>query len=120
MIYNRKTEDKPNLNKVYPKSVEGMAKVLDYGDKKYGEGNWREYSNINELVSAHMRHMESFRSGERYDKESTLEHLDHAQTNLMIIRYLLDNEIVKMEDLYFYKEKELELTDLSTRRDRNE
>ncbi len=101
MTYNRKAENKPNLNKVDPDFIEGISKVLDYGDKKYGEGNWRLYSNINELVSAQMRHIDKFRKGEQHDIESTLQHLDHAATNLMMIRWLLKNKIVKLEDLYF-------------------
>lgn len=103
--YNRKTENKPNLNKVDPDFIEGIAKVLDYGDNKYGEGNWRQYSNINELVSAQMRHIDKFRVGEQFDIESTLQHLDHAASNLMMIRWLLKNKVIKIEDLHFNKIK---------------
>lgn len=101
-MYNRKTENKPNINKVCPDYIKGMARVLDFGDDKYGEKNWTEYTNVNELISALMRHIDCFRKGNRLDEQSGLEHLDHAATNIMIVRWLLFNNKIKMEDLYHF------------------
>ena len=104
MTYNKKTEGKPNLNKVYPKFIEEVAKVLDFGDKKYELMNWKDYKDINQLASAILRHINEFNRGNLIDNQSNLSHLSHIATNCMILQWLIDNKVVSLEDLY-YKER---------------
>ena len=101
-MYNKKIENKANINKIYPKFIEEIGKVLDYGDNKYGLMNWKKYENINELTSALMRHSNQFNSGDMFDEESGYSHLSHIASNCMMLMWLIDNGVVKMEDLYHY------------------
>jgi len=98
---NLKTEKKPNLNKIYPNFIQELAKVLDFGDEKYGVMNWKGYSNINELMSALMRHTSQLNGGELIDKQSGLSHLAHISANCMLLMWLLDNGIVSLDNLYY-------------------
>ena len=101
--YNKKTEGKPNVNKVYPRFIEEIAKAMDHGDVKYGYKNWHDYKDINELMSALGRHYYKCCNGEILDKETMLNHLAQVGSNAMMIMYLIDNDIIKVEGLYYGK-----------------
>lgn len=99
--YNKKLEGKPNIHKVDPSFIEGMAKVFDYGDKKYGERNYFRYDNVNDLISAIYRHTASVLQGEVTDNGSNLSHLYHIATNCMIIQMMLDSGRVSHKSFYY-------------------
>lgn len=66
--------------------LEGTAKVLTFGAKKYAAGNWADGSfKASRLVGALKRHLEAYVSGEKLDPESGLPHLYHASCCLMFL-----------------------------------
>lgn len=86
-----------------------MAQVLGFGAEKYGENNWRD--DINETTwgrtySSIQRHLTSFWSGEDLDPESGLSHLDHALTQLAILKMqTLECTNKEMDTRYVRKSK---------------
>jgi Domain of unknown function (DUF5664) len=55
-----------------------MAKVMDYGAKKYGSHwNYRKGMNWMKLLGSCSRHLAAFIRGENNDKETGLSHLAH-------------------------------------------
>jgi len=64
-------------------SLEEIAKVLAAGEVKYGTANWTEGIEIRRLISAAMRHLGQFNSGEDYDEETKTLHLANSATNLL-------------------------------------
>jgi Domain of unknown function (DUF5664) len=56
-----------------------VVDVLEYGARKYAEGNWRDVENARErYYNAAMRHINDWWMGERNDPESGHHHLAHA------------------------------------------
>lgn len=58
-------------------AVEGLAKVLTFGAKKYSADNWRNGMEWRRVIGAAMRHLFAFSRGENTDRESKLPHIDH-------------------------------------------
>jgi hypothetical protein len=77
-------QDKPKMDLLPPYALEGAAKILTFGAKKYGAHNWRKGMLISRLVAACLRHLMAFMRGETLDPESGMPHIDHALTNLMM------------------------------------
>ncbi|MCK5709017.1 MAG: hypothetical protein KAI07_00640 [Deltaproteobacteria bacterium] len=66
----------------------GLVKVLTFGAWKYCRNGWQSVPDAeNRYFSALMRHLSAYQSGERYDKESGLNHLAHAMCNLVFLTY---------------------------------
>lgn len=61
-----------------PEALEEIAKVLDFGAKKYTAHNWRGGFVWTRVLSAALRHIFSFLRGEDFDPETGLSHLAHA------------------------------------------
>lgn len=80
---------------ILPKSgVEGIALAFMYGEKKYGRYNYKAAPGLlwTQLISAALRHLFAFLSGEDCDKESGLLHLHHVGANIMmLIEYYTKN-----------------------------
>jgi hypothetical protein len=76
---------KTNFLLVPPKAIEGIAVVRKYGVEKYGQDSWREVEPERFLAAA-LRHLDQYRRGEEYDEESGSPHIDHALTNLALLR----------------------------------
>jgi hypothetical protein len=60
-----------------PLALEGLAKVLTFGAKKYSAHNWRSGFKWSRLIGAMMRHLFAICRGEDTDPESGLPHIDH-------------------------------------------
>lgn len=71
-------------------SIEEIAKVLQFGAKKYSANNWREHGGIKwgRLSGAALRHIFAWSKGEDNDPESGLSHLAHAGCCIL---FLLSN-----------------------------
>ena len=65
--------------------IEATARALQYGEKKYGRYNYTSGFKTHRLISAALRHILAWESGEDNDKESGLSHLDHAAANLAML-----------------------------------
>lgn len=71
----------------FPKALEGLCIVAQYGKNKYSEGNgnvnFKEVPNaIKRYKDAMVRHMMAYLSGEYIDKESKKPHLFHLMWNV--------------------------------------
>jgi hypothetical protein len=69
-----------------------IAKVLDFGKKKYDRGNWAQGIELSRLISASLRHTYKFNQGEDLDPESNINHLAHAACNLMFAIWMYKNK----------------------------
>lgn len=66
--------------------VEEVVKILTFGANKYGPNNWKELEHFEDrYYAALMRHLVAWRTGEKTDNESGLNHLSHAMCNLMFL-----------------------------------
>lgn len=94
---NEKPFTKDSLSKLKPLSssipaayTNGTAAVLAYGADKYGKNNWSKCpkDQLDLYWDALYRHLEKYRMGELYDKDTGLSHLYHANCNLIFITEL--------------------------------
>lgn len=74
-------------------SLSEIAKVLDFGAKKYAAHNWRKGMEWSRLIASSLRHITSFNDGEDKDPESGLSHLAHAGCCIL---FLLEYEAKKL------------------------
>jgi hypothetical protein len=70
-----------------------VAKVLDFGSKKYNPWNWKGGFVWSRVISAVLRHIFQWLGGEDKDSETGLSHLAHAACGLM---FLIDFEVNKL------------------------
>jgi hypothetical protein len=81
-------QDKARFDLVCPDFVEGLAKVLTHGAKKYAENNWVKCPEpFQRYYSALQRHLTAFAKGESADEETGLSHLYHAACCLMFLAF---------------------------------
>jgi hypothetical protein len=68
------------------KALYAVVDVLEYGARKYAEGNWRDVENARErYYNASMRHINDWWMGETHDPESGHHHLAHAMCCLVFL-----------------------------------
>lgn len=84
-------QDKPRTDLLDYTFIEGVAKVLGFGAKKYAEDNWRKGISIRRLMGAALRHCFAFLQGENNDPESGLSHLYHAGCCLMFAAWMMQH-----------------------------
>jgi len=75
-------EEKLRMDLIPPEAVVGLAEVLTFGSKKYGDRNWEKGISNGRLFAATMRHLWAHWAGEDNDEESGISHLKHAMCNL--------------------------------------
>lgn len=93
-------ENKPPLALLPPEGMRAVARVQEYGHKKYGDfNNYRKGMEISRQASCIMRHVLAFMDGEDVDPESGESHIAHAATRAM---FLLQNikDGVAIDDRY--------------------
>jgi len=81
--------EKPRLDLVDPWAIEGLAKVLTFGAKKYDAHNWRKGITFSRLLSALERHLIAVKKGIDIDEESGLPHIDHLGCCWMFLSYFM-------------------------------
>lgn len=69
---------KLRMDLLSPQAIQGIAKVLSYGARKYTSRNWEAGIKWGRVYAALLRHLFAWWGGEDIDKESGLHHLDHA------------------------------------------
>lgn len=72
-------------------SLEEIAKVLAFGAKKYERANWANGIEMSRLISASLRHIGQFNSGQDLDDESHTLHLANAACNLLFAIWIFKN-----------------------------
>lgn len=80
--------DKPRMDLFSTIWLNGVARVLAFGAKKYAADNWRKGMARRRLIGASLRHITAYNAGEDNDQETGLSHLDHASCCLMFAREL--------------------------------
>lgn len=75
-------------------SVEEIAKVLEFGAKKYSANNWRTGKGFNytRVLNSLRRHIYAWSCGEDSDPESGLNHLAHAGCNILFLLYYVQHK----------------------------
>ena len=81
---------KPPMSLLSGVALAEIAKVLDFGQKKYDSHNWRKGFAWSRPASAALRHLFAWIGGEDKDPESGLSHLGHCACCLM---FLLEFEV---------------------------
>lgn len=101
---HKQTEGKIPLNLVPPRAYEAIAKVREFGVKKYKDPwGWKKACTKEQFTEAAKRHLNKIMKGENFDDESGLPHLYHALCSLAMA-----------VELYDLKECELELIKIKT------
>lgn len=81
---------KPPMSLLSGAALTEVAKVLEFGAKKYAAHNWKGGFAWSRLASAALRHLFAWIGGEDKDPETGLSHLAHCSCCLM---FLLDFEV---------------------------
>jgi len=90
---NDKKDNKPGLHLLPTLPLEEIAKVLDFGTKKYGEENWRLGLPWKRCMGSCLRHIFAWMRSEDLDSESNLHHLAHAGCNILfILEWIFQNK----------------------------
>lgn len=95
---------KPPLSLVDPDFVESMARVLEYGEQKYGTGNWKGGLAYTRLIDAAARHLAAIQRGEDIDPETGEPHTQHAASCLMFLNWYRNHNLGERLDDRHYKE----------------
>lgn len=80
-------------------ALEEIARVLEFGKKKYAAHNWRGGLQMSRLMAAAMRHLMAYNDGEDFDPESGLSHLAHAGCCVMFA-LRMEHDRPDMDDRY--------------------
>ena len=75
-------EGKPDFTYVSYEMMYALARVREFGSKKYSRDNWKKGFKISRSLAACLRHIFSHLRGETKDPESGLPHLWHAACSL--------------------------------------
>lgn len=78
-------EGKLPFHLIAPEFLEEVAKVLGFGDMKYGARNWEAGMDWDRPFAALMRHMWAWWRGENTDPETGYSHLAHAACCIMFL-----------------------------------
>ena len=76
---------KPPIALISRVALEEEARVMAYGEKKYGTHNWRNGMDYSRLLDASLRHILAYADGEDKDPETGLSHLAHARCCLAFL-----------------------------------
>lgn len=82
-------QGKPGMQLLDPLALEGLARVLDFGAKKYSAHNWRGGLSFTRIIGAVLRHTFALLRGEDTDSESGLPHADHLMCNAMFLSNMM-------------------------------
>jgi hypothetical protein len=73
---------KPDLSLISLDLMEELAKVREFGTRKYSRNDWKKGFKVTRSCAAALRHIFQFLNGETVDPESGLLHLGHAVASL--------------------------------------
>lgn len=92
----KRDHGKPMWDLLPLSQVGHVVDVLTFGASKYGQNQWQTVENgIERYFAALMRHLAAWRSGEVYDRESSLRHIGHAGCCLLFLMWLEDKKLLK-------------------------
>lgn len=73
-------------------SLEAVVRIMKFGEKKYGRGNWAVGTTWLRYWNAAMRHMVSWLSGEDKDPETGESHLAHAACCVLFLLHYVESD----------------------------
>lgn len=82
--------EKPPLSLLPTDPLVEIAKVLEFGARKYEPHNWRKGFTQSRLISALLRHILAYNNGQDLDEETRLSHIAHAGCMLL---FLLEQQL---------------------------
>ena len=93
------------------KAIEEVVQVLDFGAKKYGRNDWRNFKeeDLPKLMGAALRHIFAYMRGEEVDKQTGVDHLAHASCDLLFLQEL--KYIINEREIADGRKEEDEKTD---------
>ena len=73
-------QEKPNIAILFdcPLALAEVARVMEYGAKKYNRKNWALVDNKERYESSSLRYQISYHNGEYLDSETNLHHIAHG------------------------------------------
>src|SRR5665213_559065 len=74
-------EGKIRMDLVPPYAHQQLARVLTLGAEKYGKDNYRNGMAWSKVIASLERHLNAFKFGEDFDKESSINHAAHIMCN---------------------------------------
>lgn len=98
---------KLRLDLVPVEFIEEMARVFEYGAKKYGVDNWRQGFDLDRLYAAALRHLFAWRKGGVADEESGLPHLAQAAWNMLVMLHYENEVPCKKSPAPYYKGEDM-------------
>jgi len=83
---------KPPMSLLPWAALREVAKVLEFGRRKYSAHNWRKGFAWSRLADADIRHLDAWIDGENLDPETKLNHLaHHVCEGLFLLEHVLKN-----------------------------
>lgn len=78
--FKKNDKEKPNIAILFdcPLALAEVARVMEYGAKKYNRKNWVLVEDKERYESASLRHQISSHNGEYLDDESGLQYMAHS------------------------------------------
>jgi len=90
---SRESDKKLRVDLVPPCVIEGLAEVLTFGAKKYGDHNWKKGLYLEkEVVGPLLRHLLAWRQGQELDPESGMHTLKHVLCNAAFLVYFANRK----------------------------
>ena len=88
---SRDNDTKPRITMVLEatRAIEGIARVLEFGAKKYARRNWMQGLKYTEIMDSQVRHQLALLRGENLDPESGLPHADHIACNALFLSEMM-------------------------------
>lgn len=85
-----KSEIQSGFIEYFPRAIEAIAAVSDFGARKYSRGGWRQVDNgRTRYANAGVRHALAQAKGEVLDNDSGLLHLAHETWNKLAVLELI-------------------------------
>ena len=81
-------ERKVDWSEVPWEIIEYIPKVMNYGDRKHGKDTWKEVEDFETwFFNKIMRHITSWKNGNKIDQDSGYPALAHALVNILMIMW---------------------------------
>ena len=78
-------QGKIRLDLISPVALEELARVLDFGSRKYSSWNWANGISYTRVLAAILRHTYLYLRGETIDPESGVSHMAAVMCNAMFL-----------------------------------
>ena len=106
--FKKQDQQKTNIAILFdcPLALAEVARVMEYGAKKYDRKNWVLIDNNERYESASLRHQISFHNGEYLDDESGLQHMAHSICSQLFLLEIKLRENNDHQDKLYWREHE--------------